>query len=423
MRGLAGVFRPMTRARRFCFVAVVLSVCACAPAAALIGKAGPAAQSVPLGTRTAPPFRYIYDSDSAPAAAVSSGWNLIDVGSKWSADQLPAQAKGLIWVGDYDNNSCSWEMTDAELKSQVAEAVGDPKVFGYLFSDEPNPYACPSAPAQHKARSVLIHSIDARTRSVVVLDSNGFKGRATPDSLDQLPLWKGAADVIGLDPYPCYQGLRCDFSWIDKTIHGRIRRSELLGRRPGIQRLELALADPDRVVAHARSVGGLEGDGLHDVRLGLGRQPPCEQARPSRHPEAVQCGRLTVAVRCPEGGRSDTRRGSRCTPGCELRRRHRVATLFALQQRTSDRAGTEAANAARARGSRHACVEQRPSAVKPPARRSSASGVHWERAVFFKFRPLRPPVNPPPSAAATACAWLCTPNFIRMFWTCTATVL
>lgn len=219
MRGLAGAFRPMTRLRRFCFVGVVLSVGACASATALIGKASPAVQSVLLANGTAPPFRYIYDSDSAPAAVVSSGWNLIDVGSKSSADQLPAGAKGLIWVGDYDNSSCSWEMTDAALKSQVAEAVGDPKVFGYLFSDEPNPYACPSAPAQHKARNVLIHSIDSRARTVVVLDSNGLKGRATPDSLEQLPLWKGAADVIGLDPYPCYQGLPCDFSWIDKTIH------------------------------------------------------------------------------------------------------------------------------------------------------------------------------------------------------------
>ena len=90
MRGLAGAFRPMTRVRRFCFVGVVLSVGACASATALTGKASPAGQSVLLANGTAPPFRYIYDSDSAPAAVVSSGWNLIDVGSKSSADQLPA---------------------------------------------------------------------------------------------------------------------------------------------------------------------------------------------------------------------------------------------------------------------------------------------------------------------------------------------
>jgi len=53
---------------------------------------------------------------------------------------------------------------------------------------------------------------------VIVLDSNGFSGQATPDALKQLPLWKGAADAIGLDPYPCYSGEPCDFSWIRKTV-------------------------------------------------------------------------------------------------------------------------------------------------------------------------------------------------------------
>lgn len=149
---------------------------------------------------------------------MSNGWNLIDVGSQWAADRLPAGAKGLVWVGDYDNDSCAWELSDASLKAKVTAAAGDPKVFGYLLSDEPNPYACPNAPAQHKARSDLVHSIDGRTETVIVLDSNGFKGRATNDALEQLPRWKDTADYIGLDPYPCYQGLPCDYGWIDKTI-------------------------------------------------------------------------------------------------------------------------------------------------------------------------------------------------------------
>jgi len=178
-----------------------------------------AATASSIGSRAAPPFRYIYNSDSAPGTVLSNGWNLIDVGSQWSADQLPVRAKGLVWEGDYDNSTCSWQVSDAALKADVTAAVGDSKVFGYFFSDEPNPYACPKAPAQHKARTNLIHSIDPRKPTVIVLDSNGFKGRATRDALDQLPLWKGAADYIGLDPYPCYQRSPCDFSWIDKTIH------------------------------------------------------------------------------------------------------------------------------------------------------------------------------------------------------------
>jgi len=166
---------------------------------------------------SAPPYRFMYSSDSDPATVASDGWNLIDTGSQWTADRTPAGTQGLVWVGDYDNSTCSWQVSDTSLSATVSAAKGDPKVFGYFISDEPNPYACPNAPAQHKARTQLIHSLDAKP-VVVVLDSNGFSGRATQDALDQLPLWKGTADVFGLDPYPCYQGGACDYSWIDRTI-------------------------------------------------------------------------------------------------------------------------------------------------------------------------------------------------------------
>jgi PASTA domain len=171
-----------------------------------------------LQSDSAPAYRYIYDADSAAGTALSHGWNLIDVGSQWSADRLPRGAEGLVWVGDYDNSSCSWQMSDPSLESHVRAAVADAKVFGYFISDEPNPNACPDAPAQHRARSNLIHAIDPRARTVIVLDSNGFAGQATPDALEQLPRWKGTADYIGLDPYPCYRGAACDFSWIARTI-------------------------------------------------------------------------------------------------------------------------------------------------------------------------------------------------------------
>jgi hypothetical protein len=199
--------------RKLFLAAIVALACGSATAAATKPKA-PAKAS--LGP--APSYRYIYDADSVAATVVSDGWNLVDVGSKSSADRLPGNARGLVWVGDYDNGSCSWEMSDASIKSEVTPAVHDPKVFGYFFSDEPNPYACPNAPAQHRARSNFIHSIAPRKRTVLVLDSNGFSGRATKDALEQMPLWKGTADYIGLDPYPCYQRSSCDFSWIAKTI-------------------------------------------------------------------------------------------------------------------------------------------------------------------------------------------------------------
>ena len=203
--------RGLSRWRQVVLIGAGLLACGWAAAELPQGQAASTAGG-------APAFRYIYNSSSAARTVVANGWNLIDVGSKSSADELPAGARGLVWVGDYDNSSCSWEMSNADLKADVRAARGDRKVFGWFFSDEPNPYRCPSAPAQHRARSDLVHSIDPRTRTVIVLDSNGFAGRATKDALLQLPLWRGAADYVGLDPYPCYQGSACDFSWIDKTI-------------------------------------------------------------------------------------------------------------------------------------------------------------------------------------------------------------
>lgn len=200
--------------RLLALITVVLLASALVSQAVVPGETSPD----PFTKRTAPPLRYIYGSDSAVATVASYGWNLIDVGSKWAADQLRAGTRGLVWVGDYDNSACSWEVSDAALRQKVSAAIGDAKVFGYFFSDEPNPYVCPNAPAQHRTRTELIHSIDPKKATVVVLDSNGFKGRATRDALDQLPRWKGTADYLGLDPYPCYQGSACDFSWIDRTI-------------------------------------------------------------------------------------------------------------------------------------------------------------------------------------------------------------
>jgi hypothetical protein len=167
---------------------------------------------------TAPRHRYLYFSPDPGGPGVRNGWNLLDVGSKSTADALPAGAKGLVWVGDYDNDTCTWEVPNAELRADVKKAIGDRKVYGYFFSDEPNPYECKDAPTQHRRRSHLIHSIDPHKRTVIVLDSNGFSGQASKDALEQLPLWKGAANYIGLDPYPCYAGESCDFSWIQRTI-------------------------------------------------------------------------------------------------------------------------------------------------------------------------------------------------------------
>jgi len=166
----------------------------------------------------APRYRYMFSSESAQAVVAAHGWNLLDVSSQSSADQLPGRTRGIMYVGDYDNSTCDWEIPDLELTAQVAAMAGDPEVAGYYFSDEPDPYACPTAPEQHRARSQLIHSLDPQKMTVMAMDSNS--GQA---SLDQIPLWVGAADYVGLDPYPCYQNAACNFAWIDRIIEAADR--------------------------------------------------------------------------------------------------------------------------------------------------------------------------------------------------------
>src|SRR5437763_875895 len=114
----------------------------------LLAASSAVAKRLRAEARKGPPqYRGMFDSESAPAVVAAHGWNLLDVSSQASADQLPARTSGLVWVGDYDNSTCDWEVPDAALTAEIAAMAGDPKVAGYDISDEPDPAACPSPPA------------------------------------------------------------------------------------------------------------------------------------------------------------------------------------------------------------------------------------------------------------------------------------
>jgi hypothetical protein len=170
------------------------------------------------GVQKAPRYRHMIDSGSQAATVASYGWNLLDVSYKAAADKLPAGTKALVWLGNYDKSACTWQVPDSELVAKVSTMANDPKVAGYFISDEPDPYRCPSAPAQHVARTALIHSLSPRKPVIMLMDSNSGS-----QSLDQIPLWRHAADYVALDPYPCYQGKPCDFGWIDTIIRAADR--------------------------------------------------------------------------------------------------------------------------------------------------------------------------------------------------------
>ena len=175
-----------------------------------------AADSRSSGTarmRQAPRYRHMIDSGSQAPRVASYGWNLLDVSYKEAADRLPAGTKALVWLGNYGKSTCAWDVPDSTVTTKVRSMAADPKVAGYFISDEPDPYRCPSAPEQHAARTALIHSLSPGKPVIMLMDSNSGK-----QSLDQIPLWRHAADYVALDPYPCYQGKPCDFSWVDTVI-------------------------------------------------------------------------------------------------------------------------------------------------------------------------------------------------------------
>ncbi|MFL6021628.1 MAG: hypothetical protein ACJ74A_10855, partial [Gaiellaceae bacterium] len=160
-----------------------------------------------------PALRYVFNSGDSQAAAAAAGWNLLDVSSKEEADALPRRTRGLMWLGDYDNSSCAWERSDSELAQLLAGTARDPRIYGFLFSDEADPFACPGAPAQHRARKELIHRLSPGKVTVMVVDSNSDAA-----TLKQIPLWRGAADRLAFDPYPCYRARACNYAWVRRVV-------------------------------------------------------------------------------------------------------------------------------------------------------------------------------------------------------------
>src|SRR5919204_2098911 len=59
------------------------------------------AESLDTAARPARPprLRFIFASETAATKVAANGWNLVDVGSKWDADRVPAGGRGGVWGG------------------------------------------------------------------------------------------------------------------------------------------------------------------------------------------------------------------------------------------------------------------------------------------------------------------------------------
>lgn len=128
------------------------------------------------------------------------GFNLADVGSLGALDRLPDGIRGVLWLGNGYNRECAWRLSDEEIREMVAVARHHPKFSGiYFISDEPHPAVCPDARDRVAERSALVRSVDPNGRTFIIVQN----GSNAPDEFAQL---HDAADLIGVNPYPCNVG-------------------------------------------------------------------------------------------------------------------------------------------------------------------------------------------------------------------------
>ena len=144
--------------------------------------------------------------------AAGDGFTAIDVNPSQLA-AVPPGSKALVWLGGYDNETCAFSTSDAQLRDEFAryELAAAPSVLGYFLADEPNSTGgCPAAPQQVRQRSALVRSLDTDVRHITL---------ANIDDPTQFAAFRASADVISTDPYPCTAASdTCDWSMIPSYI-------------------------------------------------------------------------------------------------------------------------------------------------------------------------------------------------------------
>lgn len=166
------------------------------------------------GTRISAGPRYavrgVYDRDFSATGfddQVAIGFNFIDSSPyKDEMSKLAARGlKGFVWLGGYSNTTCRFRKSRDWVRSHVRAIRRSPAVGAYFIDDEPDAARCPRAPAQMKARSDLVKSIDPGVPTFIVI----YKIR-------QFKLFARKVDILGLDRYPCSIVDGCDWSRIDR---------------------------------------------------------------------------------------------------------------------------------------------------------------------------------------------------------------
>ena len=153
----------------------------------------------------------------------SLGFNAVnEVASKSALDSVAALGmQAMVWVGDYDGDTCAFTSSDSAIAAAVDAIKGHPAVLGYYVADEPEQALqnCPDLTQQLKARSDLIRLHDPAKPTYIVVSNSAYVPGGT---IEWYPYhyFVGTADILGLDIYPCRQPASspCDFADIDRAI-------------------------------------------------------------------------------------------------------------------------------------------------------------------------------------------------------------
>ena len=179
----------------------------------MLGVFGVMTQAV--ATEVRKHLHFAVNSRGDYAGAASVGFNLADVSTQSALNALPIAMKGVYWLGNGYNTTCTWRLSDRQIIETVKAIKDHPKFSGiYYICDEPHPALCPDASQRVSERTTLIHSLDPRGKTFILV----LNASAAPTEFAQM---KDSADYIGVDPYPCNlknERTGCNYTALRKRI-------------------------------------------------------------------------------------------------------------------------------------------------------------------------------------------------------------
>jgi hypothetical protein len=138
-------------------------------------------------------------SSELPTAA-SLGFNAVSIEpDRTRLDYIQSLGlKGLVWLGGYDNTTCSFFWSDDEVRTKVESILGDPAVLAYEIDNEPHDYSCPTAPQDIAHRVSLVRSLVGPNVILYITLSRDFAAFAHT-----------GVDLIRISAYPCSYEYGC----------------------------------------------------------------------------------------------------------------------------------------------------------------------------------------------------------------------